>query len=216
MDVWSVFFVHCEAEFLRAAGRIGFVLPKSAMLPAKQHVRFQRRGFSELHDFSGVTPLFNVRACLALRKGREKTLGIPLTEWRGQLVRKNMGLRDAMHILESKTRSFDLVFASEVVSPYFNRFFQGATLVPRVLCFVKPVAGVPVNRNAPFVRTSDEVLDDAKKPWTMQIEGQIENKYLFGTILAKNLVPFVAREFSLVALPLVVKKSGDVAVIDAA
>ena len=215
MDVWSVFFVHCEAEFLRKGGRIGFVLPKSAMLPAKQHTRLQQRGFSELHDFSGVTPLFNVRACLALRIGKEKTSDIPLTEWRGQLPRKNMDLRDAKFILEYRNRRFDLIFAGDTVSPYFDQFFQGATLVPRVLCFVKPVAGVPLNRSTPFVRTSDEILADAKKPWTMQVEGQIESKYLFGTVLAKNLVPFVVRQFSLVALPLIFTKHGsDLVMID--
>jgi hypothetical protein len=60
------------------------------------------------------------------------------------------------------------------------------------------------------------VLDDAKKPWTMQVEGQIESKYLFGTVLAKNLVPFVAREFWLVAFPLIVTKRGELVMIDAA
>jgi hypothetical protein len=72
MDVWSVFFLHCETEFLRQGGQIGFVLPKSAMLPAKQHIRFQQRGFKELHDFSGVRPLFKVRSCLVLDRVREK------------------------------------------------------------------------------------------------------------------------------------------------
>jgi hypothetical protein len=65
-------------------------------------------------------------------------------------------------------------------------------------------------------RHPDEVIKDAKKPWTMQIEGQIETKYLFGTVLAKNLVPFVVRQFSLVALPLrLTKRGGDLIMIDA-
>jgi hypothetical protein len=216
MDAWSVFFVHCEAEFLRPGGRIGFVLPKSAMLPAKQHIRFQRRGFTELHDFSGVTPLFKVRACLVIRCGGEKISGIPLTEWRGVLPRKNMNLWDAKRTLKTATGDFDLVFAPDAKSPYFARFFQGATLVPRVLCFVKPVAEAQLNRQAPFVRTSDEVLDDAKRPWTMQIEGQVESKYLFGTVLAKDLMPFVVRKFSLVVLPLLLTRRGDFVMVDAA
>ena len=216
MDVWSVFFVHCETEFLHDEGRIGFVLPKSAMLPAKQHVRFQQRGFTELHDFSGVTPLFNIRSCLVLRHGKGKILDLPLTEWHGELPRKNMNLRDASQILKSESRKCDLVFAPEATSPYFDQFFQGATLVPRVLSFVKPVAGAKLNLHAPFVRTSDDVLDDAKKPWTMQIEGQVESKYLFGTVLAKDLIPFVVRKFTLVVLPVVLTKQGDLVMINAA
>ena len=216
MDAWSVFFVHCEAEFLNEGGQIGFVLPKSAMLPAKQHIRFQQRGFAELHDFSGVTPLFNIRSCLVVRRGAGKVANIPLTEWSGELSRKNMNLRDARKTLVSESRNFNLVFAPEAKSPYFNQFFQGATLVPRVLCFVKPVAGAKLNLAAPFVCTSDDVLDDAKKPWTMQIEGQVESKYLFGTVLARDLMPFVVRKFSLVALPLLVTSRGDLVMIDAA
>lgn len=216
MDAWSVFFMHCEREFLREGGRIGFVLPKSAMLPAKQHVHFQRRGFSELHDFSEVTPLFNVRSCLVIKHGTGKTTGLPLTEWHGDLPRKNMNLSDARRILAGESRSFDLVFAPEATSPYYDRFFQGATLVPRVLCFVKPVADAKLNLHAPFVRTSDEVLDDAKRPWTMEVEGQVESKYLYGTVLAKDLMPFVVRKFSLVALPFVLTKNGDLVMVSAA
>jgi hypothetical protein len=89
-------------------------------------------------------------------------------------------------------------------------------LVPRVLCFVKPVADAKLNLAAPFVRTSDDVLDDAKKPWTMQIEGQVESKYFFGTVLARDLMPFVVRKFSLVALPLLVTSKDDLVMIDAA
>ncbi|HEY3853894.1 MAG TPA: N-6 DNA methylase [Verrucomicrobiae bacterium] len=216
MDVWSVFFVHCETEFLEKGGKIGFVLPKSAMLPAKQHIRFQRRGFTELHDLGGVSPLFNIRSCLVLRYGEGKISDIPLTEWHGELSRKNMNLPVAKQTLKSESRSFDLIFAPEATSPYFDQFYQGATLVPRVLCFVKPVTGAKLNLKAPFVHTSDEVLDDAKKPWTMQIEGQIESRYLFGTVLAKDLMPFVVRKFSLVVLPLLMTSKNDLVMIDAA
>ena len=127
-----------------------------------------------------------------------------------------MNLDAAKKILTSQSREFDLVFAPQAVSPYFDHFFQGATLVPRVLCFVKAVPNVPLNRATPFIRTSDEVLDDAKKPWTMEVEGQVESKYLFGTVLAKDLIPFVVRKFSLVALPVVLTKSGDLVMVNAA
>ena len=70
---------------------------------------------------------------------------------------------------------FPSVMVAVVWMDYFGQFFQGATLVPRVLCFVKPVADAQLNRQTPFVCTSDEVLDDAKKPWTMEIEGQVLN-----------------------------------------
>ena len=185
------------------------------MLPAKQHLALQRRGFAELHDFSGVKPLFNVRSCLVIRRGQGMTTGIPLTEWKGEFSRKNMRWKDAESILTSRHRTFDFIFPSGTTSPYFDRFFQGATLVPRALCFVEPVPGARLNRTAPFVRTSSHVIDDAKKPWTMQIEGQVESKFLFGSVLAKDLMPFCVRQFSLVALPLMITKAGSFVMIDA-
>src|SRR5205807_6903733 len=44
MDTSTLFFVHCSKEFLKPGGTIAFVLPKSVILPAKQHAKFQLLG----------------------------------------------------------------------------------------------------------------------------------------------------------------------------
>ena len=51
IDTSSVFFAHTEHEFLRQGGTMAFVMPKSVILQAKQHLAFQKTGFSGIHDF---------------------------------------------------------------------------------------------------------------------------------------------------------------------
>src|SRR5579875_3865722 len=64
LDTSTVFFAHAEREFLREGGKMAFVMPKSVILPAKQHLLFQRTGFTAIHDFGDVKGLFKVPACV--------------------------------------------------------------------------------------------------------------------------------------------------------
>jgi hypothetical protein len=141
MDTSTLFVEHCEREFLKRGGKIGMVLPKTAILPAKQHLAFQRKGFTEVHDFTDVDPLFNVRTCMIIRRAPYEPVDVPRFRWAGKLRGRNLSLDDARKILTSEKDmvSFDTV--SGEYSPYFDRFFQGATLMPRCLAFVEPVKG---------------------------------------------------------------------------
>jgi hypothetical protein len=76
MDTSTLFFVHCQREFLKAGGTIAFVLPKTTILPAKQHMGFQESGFSKVHDLSKIRvtglvnqQFFNVKSCVVVRVG---------------------------------------------------------------------------------------------------------------------------------------------------
>jgi len=216
MDTSTLFVSHCEREFLKKGGALGMVLPKTVILPAKQHLAFQRKGFSEVHDFTDVEPLFNVRTCLITRKGEYGATQIPRLNYSAKIPRRNMSLAEARPLL---TREEELISFNGVTpecSPYYERFFQGATLMPRCLAFVEPVKDAKLDPKAPFVRTSDDAFDESKKEWRVQIEGVIEQKFLFGSVLAKNLIPFVVRKLSLVILPVIETSHGDLKMIDAA
>lgn len=214
MDTSTLFVAHCEREFLKPGGSLGMVLPKTVILPAKQHLAFQRKGFSEVHDFTGVEPLFNVRACMVIRRASYGATNIPRLNYTAKLPRRNLSLADARPLLE---REEDLITFNGVVpeySPYFNLFLQGATLVPRCLCFVEPVKDAVLNVKTPFVRTSDDAFDDAKREWKIRVEGVVERKFLFGSLLAKDLMPFVVRKLSLVVLPVIETSHHDLKMID--
>lgn len=50
----------------------------------------------------------------------------------------------------------------------------------------------------------------------MRVEGAVEGEFLFGTVLAKDLIPFVVRKLSLVVLPVIETSHGDLKMIDSA
>ena len=213
IDTSTLFFVHCQHEFLEEGGTIAFVMPKSAIVPSQQHAVFQRLGFSALHDFSEVSPLFNVRACLIIRhKDGQAKSEMPLTEWKARFDQKNPSLPNPRKAMEARRRMFKFPAVSGPASPYYSEFVQGATLVPRSLWFVecrKRPSGIWVfDRNAPYVETTPAAQRLAKSPWKVHLEGKVENRFLFATVLAENLLPFGVRAFSLVVLPVVEAKDG--------
>lgn len=201
MDTSTLFFAHCQREFLKPGGTIAFVLPKTVILPAKQHAKFQEQGFTELHDFTDVAPLFNVRTCLVVRGPEPKHTAIRRVKWSAKLASRNLNLADARPALSSTTDEFTFLVAGEPRSPYFKDFLNGANLYPRCTLFVSPAEGKSLIEDAPFLATSEEALKDAKENWRVRMEGQVEKELLFGTVLAKDLIPFVVRKLSLVALP---------------
>jgi hypothetical protein len=96
MDTSSLFFAHCQRDFLRPNGTIAFVMPKTTMLPAKQHLRFQRIGFTEILDLGKVAPLFNVRSCVLVRGKGPMTAQVPCTRYYADFKgERNLSLADA-------------------------------------------------------------------------------------------------------------------------
>jgi hypothetical protein len=59
-----------------------------------------------------------------------------------------------------------------------------------------------------------EAHANAKKPWTMKFKGQIENDFLFGTLLAKDVLPFAIKQYSLVVLPIRITQDEKTKMID--
>ena len=214
MDTSTLFVAHCEREYLKPGGALGMVLPKTVILPAKQHFAFQCKGFSEVHDFTGVEPLFNVRTCMVTRKGEYGATQIPRLNYFAKMPRRNMSLAEARPLL---TREEGLIsFNGDVpeFSPYYEKFLNGATLWPRCLVFVEPVKGAQLNLKTPFLKTADDTYEESKKQWQLRVEGVVEQEFLFGTVLAKDLIPFVIRKLSLTVLPLIETSHGDLKMID--
>ena len=216
MDTSTLFIVHCEREFLKKGGSLGMVLPKTVILPAKQHLAFQHKGFTEVHDFTGVEPLFNVRTCMVIRRAPYTAAEVPRFSYSGKMPRRNLSLAAALPILArtEDTVSFD-GFSGEP-SPYFDKFLNGATLWPRCLVFVEPVKEAQLNPKTPFVQTAADTYEESKENWRLRVEGTIEHEFLFGTVLAKDLIPFVVRKLSLIVLPVVETSHGDLKMIDSA
>ncbi len=204
IDTSTVFFAHAGHEFLRVGGTMAFVMPKSVILPAKQHLAFQRMGFTGIHEFGAVEGLFKVPTCVLIRDDNALVEKIPLTHWSGDLSRgqRNIPLGKAREILQSSKTVSSFLVGGPPRSPYFPHVLQGASIVPRSLWFVEPPPDQPINPKSPFLRTAKSVKVTAKKPWKkLDIRGKVEKDFLFGTALAEDLLPFAIRKLRLVVLP---------------
>jgi hypothetical protein len=201
MDTSTVFFVHAEHEFLKDGGKMAFVMPKSVILPAKQHLAFQRHGFTAIHEFSEVDPLFRVRSCILISDRKARKHDIPITHWSGNLPQKNLRWPAAKAILKKEKESYSFLGEGTGHSPYYPLFLQGATLVPRCLWFVEPPDDRPLNQEIPFLRTAKSAKTAAKNPWKVEVEGTVEKDFLYGTALGEDILPFAVRKLLLVVLP---------------
>src|ERR1019366_3761592 len=84
------------------------------------------------------------------------------------------------------------IAAFEGGSPYRKMFRQGATLVPRMLCFVerKAMGRLGADPSAPYVasrRTNQE-----KEPWKSLpgIENRVEAEFLRPVLLGESILPY--------------------------
>jgi hypothetical protein len=136
---------------------------------------------------------------------------VPRETFSGTLERKNASLKEAMKQLtvsKDKYTSPELEIQSKLGarSYYYDYFFQGATIVPRNLWFVKiqKLKKLGFDPKNPYVETDDTV--EAKKPWDkVRISGKVESDFLYATMLSTDLLPFGYLRVRPVVLPVVVK-----------
>src|SRR5207253_1227681 len=115
MELGTVFLAHCMATFANANGRLGFVMPR-AVLNADQHQNLIQRKYSTesklkltgYWDLWGVTPLFNVPACVLFAK-RDPLIGspkdkLPVLEWHGTLPERDVAWDIAKKRLKSEEK----------------------------------------------------------------------------------------------------------------
>jgi hypothetical protein len=213
LDTSTLFYVHCQREFLKEGGTIAFVMPKTVVLPSKQHVNFQREGFTKIHDLGKVTVaglanqhFFNVKSCVITNTGTPIKTHVPKVVWAGQLPTKNMTWEMARKRLNREDDTHELLVQGDAMSPYyFPRSLQGATLVPRPLWSVDIDDSVPLNRKVPRLKTSAYAYMATKEEkWKVRIKGQVEREFLFCTVIGEDLLPFVVRRLSMYVLPVVI------------
>ncbi|HET9283646.1 MAG TPA: N-6 DNA methylase [Candidatus Angelobacter sp.] len=213
LDTSTLFYVHCKHEFLKEGGKIAFVMPKTVILPAKQHINFQREGFTRIHDLGAVTVVgeinqhfFNVKSCVVENTGEAHTTHVPKIVWSGKLPKKNMTLDKARHFLKQAREDHELLEAGDVKSPhYYALSIQGATLVPRTLWSVDIDDSVPLNIKLPRLKTSKYAYSATKEEkWTVRFRGSVEREFIFCTVLGEDLLPFGIRHLTMYVLPIVI------------
>ena len=209
IELATVFYSFCFENYLAPDGTIAFVLPRSILTGAKQHEGFNAKQLIEANkiiDCEEVDPLFNIPACVVIQSKNvkiRKTTALASIVVKGELPEKNMPLERATTFLEIKQATHHII-SQGAESPYMPRLFQGASIVPRCLWFVRPPAVArTIDIQAPYLETDQKIQKDAKPPWKeIKLTGKVESDFLFATLLSKHLLPFGKTHLSLVALPI--------------
>lgn len=209
-DLSAYFFARCaELYAIQEPDRhslLAFVLPY-ATLHRKQYegfrsgvfgkgdVVFARAAFQEAWTFDeSVQPLFPVPACVLI--GRVGAGGTPpqqVTAFTGALPRRDARPAEAARYLTQRPAPWPTGGERAGGSAYREKFRQGATLVPRMLCLVEEVQSVGMLGSAadmPIVqsrRTRQE-----KEPWKSlpALRQQVERKFLRPVYLGESIAPY--------------------------
>lgn len=199
MDLSALFYAHAKDRYLNEDGTLAFVMPRSVLTGAKQHRPFQRQGMARILDVGAVSPLFNVPAAVLIHSsGAIKKEDIPTKSYTGRFDKHELTLAEAEPQMALEAGLTNFVDDKVRCIYYYELFAQGASLVPRNLCFVRP-AGLP---NMPVVMTDPELDKDAKAPWKgIRLQGMVHIPYVYATLLSKHLLPFGIQKLSMVAVP---------------
>jgi len=199
MDLSTLFFAHAKDRYLKDGGTLAFVMPRSVLTGAKQHRPFQRQGMTRILDVGDVSPLFNVPAAVIISSaGNIRKADIPTKTYAATFDKHELPLSEAEPLLSVGESVTDFVDPEIASIYYYELFAQGASLVPRNLCFVRP-PGLP---STPIVATDPELDKDAKPPWKgIKLEGTVHSPYIYATLLSKHLLPFGHQKLNMVALP---------------
>ncbi len=215
IELAAVFFYAIPLRFLKINGIIFFVLPKS-VLNGDHCYKFRAFSFFgidlEIWDFP-KNYFFNVNhICLkAVYIGNENKILIkdkyPI---KTKLFNNNLELKEetiysSLKINENGAKLILPHNEASIIdklkkSLYKNKFFQGATLVPRSLIFFQIVEKI----NGNFIISSDsDVSARAKKQWEYSFQNiEIERKFQYKTFLNKDLIPFFLKRKRNVFLPI--------------
>lgn len=215
MELATLFFAHCYDRFLKEGSIIAFVMPRSVLTGAKQHARFQAKFTQDKTlDLEGVSPLFNVPACVLIKEKGGSSRPPAFTVITGELPAKNMSLTQARQYLAFSASAQPLTRATSQ-SRYLDKFFQGATIVPRCFWFVRPSEVLALDPYKPQLETDPDVEAQAKAPWKgIRLSGQVEAEFLYATLLSTDLVPFGYRRLRLVVLPITLGGDGKAKLTD--
>ena len=204
-DLSGLFFVRSAELYLRPGGRIGFVMPQSA-LSRRQH-KGLRTGhypdpeaptdvrFDTPWDLHKVKPsFFPVPPCVLFATkeyGNASPLPPKADAWSGRLRASNVSWTEAAQHITRTTQ--DSAPATDIYrSPYRERFAQGATMLPRRLICVEEAPAGPLGAGPGRITVRSRQSANEKKPWKelTPLEGTIETEFVRPMYLGENTLSY--------------------------
>ena len=219
-DISTYFFIRSVDLYMKEKGSLAFVMP-FGVLNGGHHAVFREGGFERASGRSinikfkkawvfdsKVENLFKVPSCVlfSVRKENSEQNKPPLPEilrFKGVLPQKNAGLQEALKVLFQEKEAWPAFNQDGEPSYYYDKFKQGASLVPRRFVFVKKIQKGRLGGSAktPFVKGLASKSD--KSPWKEidPPEGKIESQFLKPVWTGRSIAPFRVLEPNLAVIP---------------
>lgn len=239
----SAYFVARAIElYLKPGGTFAFVMPY-AVLSRGQYDGFRSGTFEEAvktdvgkarttagagttvafttpWDLKDIKPsVFPVPSCVVFgtytrNTGKAARIPSETLRWYGKMPQVTMPWDAAKGFLAVGDGTVQAVDHEAAVSPYKERFTQGATLVPRLLVMVEREENSgPLGVGAGRVRVVSQRSTLEKEPWRSApgLTGTVERQFLFPIHLGSTITPFRPLTPEWGVLPLV---DGDMLTVD--
>ncbi len=208
MELATLFFCKCADLYLKRGGIIAFVMPRSIVAGTIQHINFRKfkrptTKLIKIIDLENVSPLFNMPSCVLIGlKGDVTKYPVLLEKYVGVLPDRNNGkLFEVIAELSTEVREYIPPDFSAEPSYYYDKFKVGASIFPRSLYFVDFMLHT-ASPSRISVKTSEDIVKIAKDPWRVVLEGNIEEDFLYTTLLAWEMIPFGYIKLHPVVLPI--------------
>ena len=221
-DVAGLFFARSVDLYLREGGKIGMVMPHSA-LQAGQYSRWRSGNWHATHNGHTVAVNFGIKLPWDLEQlapndffpipssvifGERLSvadMGTPLP----RNVERWLGATGTDEVSREIVSLFDS--SSAAISPYTNYSFKGSTIIPRCLFFVEEIENTALIKAPRSITVNPRRGSQDNSPWKdlnlALITGKtLGEEHAFDVHLGETIVPYVALAPLKALLPM---KQGD-------
>ena len=218
-DLSGLFVARAVQQYLKINGFFAFVMPNAAL--DRGYFRGFRSGkysdpsgptavnFIGSWDLRRLRPHFFPRGgsvVFGMRTNEEsRKLPVETIRWTGTIPRAaHTWAQVAPYTTRQEARLVVSDDESLAVSPYEPRFSQGATIVPRVLFFVKPQPTSPLGLGAGRSAVQSERSSTEKPPWKNlpDMTGVVESEFVRPILLGESILPYRVLPSRKAVLPL--------------
>jgi hypothetical protein len=214
-DLSGLFIARAMQQYLAEGGNFAFVVP-NPVLDRPYWTGFRAGDYPDSNEpvkvaFSGswdlrrLRPHFFPRGSAVIFGKRMKAgvgeaalgndpISLPKTteRWTGKIPGAGLDWSVAEKWITREPAELKYVREGLVSSPYKARFWQGASIVPRVLFFVKPQQAGPLGLGGGRVAVRSERSSTEKKPWKdlPDQEGVVEAEFIRPVLLGESVLPY--------------------------
>ena len=218
-DLSGLFVARAVQQYLKFEGTFAFVMPNAAL--DRGYYKGFRSGrypdpsepttvaFSESWDLRRLRPHFFPRGGSVVFGERTadtaRALPVVTTRWTGTLPRSAHTWPEVQpYVIQSPAKLVISDDESLAASPYETRFSEGATIVPRVLFFVRSQPSSPLGFGAGRRGVQSQRSSTEKPPWKnlSDMSGVVETEFVRPVLLGESVVPYRVLPLREAVLPL--------------